>query len=137
MYVALPFPKCKSCGESSNRGYHHNCGGALEINPEIEIVHCPKCDKTWNIWESIYECSCCGETFTSYDITESVREMLFICKMCMKEIQKQQEAQKQRKSLGEESLRSFVKGICEGLGYVVGVAIETVIYTLAKLLFKN
>lgn len=134
MYVALPFPKCKSCGKSASQGYHHNCGGALEINPDSNLVHCPRCGKTWNIWDTGYICSC-GATFSSYEISESVQDMLLVCRMCMNEILQQQEAQRRRKELGQESLRSFVNGICERLGYYAGVAVETVVSTLMKLLF--
>lgn len=133
MYVSLPFPKCKSCGKSSSQGYHHNCGGALEIDPDSQIVHCPKCDTSWNIWKSGYYCSC-GATFTSNDISDSVKDMLLLCKLCMKEIIEQQELQNKRKRLGEESLRSFVNGLFERLGYGVGIAFETVVRTLMKLL---
>lgn len=134
MYVALPFPKCKSCGKSSCQGYHHKCGGALEINPDNNMVHCPRCGATWNIWNSGYNCSC-GATFTSEDISDSVNDMLLLCKICMIEIRKQQEAQNIRKTLGQESLRFFVTSLCERLGYYVGTAVEVVINTLTKLLF--
>lgn len=134
MYVAMPFPKCKCCGKSSSQGYHHDCGGALEIDPVSKRVHCPKCGHIWDIWDTGYYCSC-GATFTSYDIEDSVNDMLFLCKMCMNEIIKQQDARDRRKKMGEESLRSFVNGFCERLGYYAGVAVETIVSTLIKLLF--
>lgn len=135
MYVALPFPRCKNCGKSAKQGYHHTCGGALEINPTTRMVHCPTCDcNDWNIEDSKYVCSC-GAVFDSSDIPEAVEEMLLLCKVCMKELQKKQEAERKRETLCKESLRTFVNSFCERLGYYAGVAVETVISTLIKLIF--
>lgn len=135
MYVSLPFPKCPKCNKASKQGYHHNCGGSLEIDPESKMVHCPECGRTWNIWESNYYCSC-GNRFSSDDVAESVYEMLMLCKVCMIEIQKQQRAEESRKKLCENSIRSVINEIFNKIGYVVGVAVESVIQTIMKWLFN-
>lgn len=135
MYVSLPFPKCPQCNKASKQGYHHNCGGCLEIDPQSKKVYCPTCRESWDIWESSYYCSC-GNQFTSEDISESVYEMLELCKICMIEIQKKQQAESRRKRLCEDSVRVFINSFFNKLGYAIGVAIESIIQTIVKLLFK-
>lgn len=134
MYVPLPFPKCPKCNKASKQGYHHNCGGNLEIDPQNSIVHCPLCNRSWNIWDSSYHCSC-GNRFTSSDIVASVKEVLMLCDICMIEIQKKQQAEFRRKKLCKESIRTIINSALTKLGYVTGVAVESIIQTIIKWLF--
>ena len=134
MFVPMPFPRCPQCGEMSSKGYHKDCGGVLEINPETERVFCPKCSHMWDLYDSEYYCSC-GEVYEADEITEAISEMLMICKICMDEIAEQQKAINRREHLVESSIRGFVNGLFEKIGFAIGVAAETVIRAVIRLLF--
>lgn len=135
MYVPFPFPQCPKCGKKSEQGYHHNndCGGNLEINPNTEQVHCPKCGKIWNIWDTKYICNC-GNEFTSEEITDTIEVMLLMCKLCLSELERQQKAKDKRKELTESSMKAFVNGFFEKLGFAAGIGIETLVQLLKNLL---
>ncbi len=134
MYVPMPFPRCSKCGRDGNQGYHRNCGGALEIDPLQEIVYCPKCRAHWEIWDTTYYCTC-GNEYTSHDISDTTKELLVMCNLCMKEIEAQQKAKNLQKTLSKNSIRAFLIDIIERLGYIAGIAVGTVIDTVMKLLF--
>ena len=135
MYLPLPFPPCPRCKKESNQGYHRNCGGKLEVDPINEMVVCLKCNEHWNIWDSTYYCSC-GHKFTAVSIASEVKTILLLCKVCMDEIERQQQAQKKLHKLSKASMRNFLCGFFESLGFVVGSVIGTAIETVTKLFFK-
>ena len=126
MYIPLPFPKCPKCNKMSEQGYHHNCGGELQIDPKTEMVFCPKCRKEWEIWNSSYICSC-GHTFTSSDVVETLKDLLLACNICVAELQRQQEAKRDREAITKASLRSFFENFFGKMGYFTGIAVGTII----------
>lgn len=131
----MPFPKCTKCGSDGRQGYHRHCGGELEIDPLTELVFCPKCQSTWKIWDTTYYCAC-GYKFTSNDVYETIKELIAMCYLCVKEIEEQQKAKNLQKTLSKNSIRAFLFDFFERLGYIAGIAIGTVIDTVIKLLFK-
>ncbi|MBR5948977.1 MAG: hypothetical protein IKZ82_10110, partial [Clostridia bacterium] len=60
MMIPMPFPLCPKCGEDSPNAYHDKpgCRGLLEIDLKTEIVRCTKCDDSWSLWETKYNCKC-------------------------------------------------------------------------------
>ncbi|MBQ2633256.1 MAG: hypothetical protein IJF88_01585, partial [Oscillospiraceae bacterium] len=91
MYIPMPFPRCPQCGKIGSSGFHRYCGGELEIDPETEMVYCPKCGKKWALRDSRYYCSC-GNVFEASEVVEAIEEMLIICRICMDNILNQQNA---------------------------------------------
>lgn len=135
MYIPMPFPKCKYCGKTGSQGYHRNCGGKLEIDPNIEEVFCPKCGSKWDIWDTTYYCTC-GSKFTSQDVYDAVKDLLLMCKMCVSEIENQQKARAKRIKLSKDSMKEFIMAIVEKIGYVAGVAVGTIVETVLRFFFE-
>lgn len=131
MRIPLPFPKCKNCGKTYETCIHANCGGKLFIDVDTDEVYCNKDGEHWNIWESIYHCTC-GATFRADEVSTALTEVLVFCKVCANEIEEQEKAKKIRSDITDASLKSFAISFFEKLGYSFGVAVGTLIETFVK-----
>lgn len=136
MKIPMPFPKCKSCGESSPRSYHRNCSGRMLIETTTDVVYCEKCEKCWGIWDSTYYCTC-GSSFTAEEIHSTLLEVLACCKICAEEIAAQDSARSKREKISEISLRAFLSKFFEQIGYAFGVAIGTIIDSVTAFILKR
>lgn len=136
MKIPMPFPKCKSCGESSPRSYHRNCAGRLHIETTTDVVYCEKCNANWWVWDSTYFCTC-GSSFSASEVHSTLLEVLACCKVCAEEIAAQNSARKKRDEISEISLRAFLSKFFEQIGYAFGVAIGTIIDSVTAFLLKK
>lgn len=97
MWLSVAFPTCPSCMKNSNKCYHRNCPeGAkepMEIDPESSFVHCPSCDKSWNIKESSYYCSC-GYVFSADDVSIELDAIVANARLIVQEMKRAAETQK-------------------------------------------
>lgn len=126
MYILLPFPVCNKCGKKGSESYHTNCKGILEIDPDNNNVRCQKCKKEWNIWDSIYHCTC-GNTFKASEVKDAVENVIELCHLCAEELDLNQSAYWKRKQLAQESKRTFVERFFKGLGYIAGSLFERLV----------
>lgn len=126
MYIPLPFPTCTQCNKNGNKSFHTKCGGLLEIDPACDDVHCLKCNKNWNIWNSVYHCSC-GHTFKASEVKKSVEDMIELCQLCAEELDLFQSAYWKRKQLASNSRRIYVEQFFKGLGYISGILFEKLV----------
>ncbi len=126
MYIPLPFPVCSQCNEKEDNSFHTECGGLLEIDPSNNNVHCRKCNKNWNIWDSTYHCSC-GHTFQATEVEKSVEDIIELCELCAEELDLCQEAYWKRKQLTSDSKRIYVENFFRKLGYISGVLFEKLV----------
>ncbi len=136
MRISLPFPKCPKCKTDSNNSFHKNCGGKLEIETATDNVYCTKCNDNWNIWRSVYNCSC-GHEFSAHEIKKTLVEVLASCRICAEEIAARNAAQRKRITQSETSLRNFLSSFFEKLGYSFGITIGTLIETVVKSILKK
>ena len=131
MKLPLPFPYCPKCEKQHSISYHKDCGGALEIDPETEIVYCPKCGKNWDSWDSEYHCRC-GNTFEANEVKKSVNELIEDCRECAELLELETRAYWKRKRITEESKRGFISDFIKGLGYSLGKAAGYVIEKIVE-----
>lgn len=128
MKIPMPFPKCKSCGESSPKSFHsyNNCGGRMLIETDNDEVYCQKCPMHWNVWDSEYHCTC-GSVFKAYEVRRTLVEVLASCKACADEMRMQNKYKGARDDLTSVSIRAFITKMFEQIGYSFGVSIGTLI----------
>lgn len=126
MYIPLPFPVCSQCKKKKNESYHTKCGGLLEIDPDNNNVHCKKCEKDWDIWDSTYHCSC-GHTFKASEVKKSVEDVIELCHMCAEELDLLQSAYWKRKQLACDSRKKYIENFFNKLGYASGVLFEKLV----------
>lgn len=135
MYIQLPFPLCPKCHNKTMDSFHKNCGGKLQINPSINEVYCPKCNKKWNIWDSNYYCSC-GNVFTAKDIYNELKNILELCQLCADELNMQSMAKRKRVELVYSAKRSYVEKFVKSVGYVAGVLFQNIVRIIMDFLTK-
>ena len=136
MKIPLPFPKCKSCGQTAPQSYHRHCGGRLFVEVTNDTVYCEKCHKSWNAWSSTYYCTC-GSSFKATEVRAALMEVLACCRVCAEEIAAREAAKKKREALSEASLRSFLDSFFERIGYSFGVAIGTIIEAVTTYILRK
>lgn len=135
MYIPLPFPTCNQCKKNEIKSFHTKCGGLLEIDPNTNNVHCTKCNKNWDIWDSTYHCSC-GHTFEATEVKKSVDNVIELCQLCAEELDLYQSAYWKRKQLAEDSQRTYIENFFRGLGYISGILFEKLVdFTLQLFVF--
>ena len=126
MYIPLPFPICPQCNKNGEQSLHTKCEGLLEIDPDSNSVHCIKCDKKWDIWDSVYHCSC-GHTFKAVEVKKAVEDVVELCQLCAEELDLLQAAYWKRKQLVNSSKRAYAENFFRSLGYVSGVLFEKLV----------
>ena len=122
-WLPLPFPECVACGKSWGQCVHADCYGAIDVEPMSGKVKCLTCDASWLVWESSFLCPC-GARFGASQIEDGLAEMLDYCRQLVYEMSLNARAREQRQEMGRESMRSFMVGVMQGLGKLVGVAVE-------------
>lgn len=141
MYVPLPFPYCRQCRKKWPESYHsaHGCDGLLEIDPDINFVHCTKCNRTWDIWDSEYHCVC-GAVFSARKVQKAVEDLIVDCRLCAEELNLLQSAYWQRKALSGKSMKLFIENALNRLGYSVskmaGYTVEKIVDFVLEVFFK-
>lgn len=86
--------------------------------------------------QSNYRCIC-GATFKATEVRVALSEVLAFCKVCAKEIEKQERAKKRRTEIAEVSLRSFAIAFFEKIGCAVGVTVGTLVDIFVKFFKKS
>ena len=122
-WLPLPFPECVSCDRSWGQCVHADCRGEIEVEPLSGHVKCLRCSESWLVWQSDFLCPC-GARFQASKIKDGLAEMLDYCRQLVYEMSLNHQARKERREMGEESMRSFLMGVMEGLGKLIGVAVE-------------
>lgn len=141
MYVPLPFPYCKQCRKKWPESYHATpgCNGLLEIDPDIKLVHCTNCNRTWDIWDSEYHCVC-GAVFLAKEVQGAVEDLVEDCRLCAEELELLQSAYWKRRTLSKQSMRSFIEDMLNRLGYsagqMAGYVVEKIIDFIIETFFK-
>lgn len=141
MYVPLPFPYCKQCGKKRPESYHsaHGCDGLLEIDPDIDLVNCTECNRTWNIWDSEYHCAC-GAVFSAREVQEAVEDLISDCRLCAEELDLMQSAYWRRRELSDTSMRGFIGDALNRLGYsmskMAGYIVEKIMDFVLEVFFR-
>lgn len=122
-WLPLPFPECVSCGRSWGQCVHADCHGDIEVEPLSGDVQCLRCKAAWQVWQSDFLCPC-GARFGASEIEDGLAEMLDYCRQLVYEMSLNHRAREERQKMGEDSMRSFLVGVMEGLGRLIGVAVE-------------
>lgn len=137
MYVPLPFPYCRNCKRRWPESYHFSpgCNGALEIDPDTKVVHCTKCSRTWDIWESEYHCAC-GAVFSAQEVQGAVEDLIADCRLCAEELELMQSAYWKRKDMSEKSMRSFIEKALNEVGYTTSKMAGYVVEKLINFVFE-
>ncbi len=130
-WLPLPFPECVECGSSWGQCVHSDCRGEIEVEPNSGAVLCLKCRESWQVWESAFLCPC-GARFEASQVEDGLAEMLDYCRQIVFELSLNARAARERQDMGKESMRSFMVGLMEGIGKVIGVAVESVLRFLFR-----
>lgn len=124
-WLPLPFPECVNCCRSWEQCVHSDCGGGIDVQPMSGAVRCSGCNRTWKIWESSFRCPPpCNTLFEAREVEDGLALMLDHCRQLIFELSLMSSNRDQRAAMGRESLRSFISGIAQGLGRMVGIAVE-------------
>lgn len=95
----------------------------MDVEPRSGVVKCATCGEAWNIQESSFECSC-GHEFSAGDVEDSLTDMLDYLRDLVYELRLVERARSNREDRSKESLRAFIMGVMEGIGRIVGTAVE-------------
>jgi hypothetical protein len=137
-WLPFPFPSCPICAESWPRSRHKNCvnWGSFEVDPDRAWVRCDGCHEEASVWGLVFSCTC-GNDFQSHEVQRALDDVLatadlfeLLVKANMREVQ-------MARSMGENSLRSWIAGAAERIGGYFGGLLGSLAGKLAAYLFKR
>lgn len=75
----------------------------MEINPDTSFVRCPSCEKSWNIKESNYYCSC-EYVFSAEDVSIEIDAIVANARLIAQEIRRSAETQRRIRVMTESDI---------------------------------
>jgi len=135
-WVQFPFPDCPACSRNWSVTRHLDCPqrGSMELDPDKREVRCDGCATVWGVWQTNFQCLC-GRQFTADEVDNAVREIIAAAALLARVIEQNQQMLGEIRRMGNDSARSWLMKVVEGVGSALGTGLGHLVGFLAKLLF--
>jgi hypothetical protein len=135
-WLPFPFPECPSCHRQWAYSYHYECpqDGQVEVDPDAPQVRCGSCRESWNVWDNKFICACTN-TFRTADVQAAIDDIIATASLFEKIVADNRREAAKAKSLGEDSLRTWIQGVATMLGGRLGGLLGTIAGFVARNLF--
>jgi hypothetical protein len=97
-------------------------------------VRCGSCRESWNVWDNKFICACTN-TFRTADVQAAIDDIIATASLFEKIVADNRREAAKAKSLGEDSLRTWIQGVATMLGGRLGGLLGTIAGFVARNLF--
>lgn len=142
-WVDFPFPQCPNpeCGRSWVVSRHMNCPGmvttrpnTMQLDPDKRQVRCDRCAQEWAIGRTNFHCRC-GTEFDAAAVDEALKEILLAAELLARAIEHHRHELADIRRRGHDSIRSWLNGLAESIGGMVGRALGALAGWIAQRIF--
>jgi hypothetical protein len=137
-WLPFPFPSCPRCTLAWPRSKHKDCtySGSFDVDPDRARVRCEKCYAEASVWDLFFYCSC-GNRFRSDEVRAALNDVLATANLFERLVRENVREAQLARSMGQNSLRSWISTIATGIGGHIGALLGTLAGKLASYFFKR
>jgi hypothetical protein len=108
--------------------------GSMELDPDARSVQCDGCKVAAEVWQTTFHCVC-GRQFTADEVEKAIREIISAATLLAVVIEQNRRALEDIRRLGNDSARSWLLKVVEGIGGSLGTAVGSLLGWIARFIF--